>query len=126
MARARWSVKSGDVRRLSEQEATGILGLLDGEEAVLAGPGVLSGTWMGEADICRSLRVGTRTFYRWRRAQGFPAPDLRLGKIQRWRQQTIEKWVADIIAREAISNGKDVVAHGKRIGRLGARHAGCV
>jgi predicted DNA-binding transcriptional regulator AlpA len=45
-------------------------------------------------DTAKLLRIGIRTFWRWVQAGQFPPPDVRLGRVLRWRRETIDAWLA--------------------------------
>jgi predicted DNA-binding transcriptional regulator AlpA len=46
-------------------------------------------------DFRRILSIGRRTFQTWRAAGRLPAPDLEIGKVLRWRPETVEAWLAE-------------------------------
>lgn len=45
------------------------------------------------ADISRASGIGVRTLWRWVSSGRFPKRDLAVGRIRRWRVQTVDKWV---------------------------------
>lgn len=46
-----------------------------------------------KADICVALSIGERMLAEWRSRGQFPAPDLHLGKLPRWRSSTFNAWL---------------------------------
>ena len=50
-------------------------------------------------DVSTALRISRRTAERMRSAGKLPAPDLRLGKLPRWRPSTIEDWISSQAGR---------------------------
>ena len=49
---------------------------------------------MDVADVCRELRLGRRTLWRWISEGRFPGADLSIGpKVRRWRRETVERWI---------------------------------
>lgn len=47
------------------------------------------------SDVASVLNVGRRTLERMIAASEFPSPDLRIGKMPRWRQETLNAWIVD-------------------------------
>ena len=45
-------------------------------------------------DFRRVLNIGRRTFQTWRAAGRLPVPDLEIGKVLRWRPETVSAWLA--------------------------------
>jgi len=45
------------------------------------------------AEVANYLNIGARTLWRWTSAGRFPRPDLREGRVVRWRRQTVEDWL---------------------------------
>lgn len=43
-------------------------------------------------DVLATFAICERTLWRWISAGMFPAPDLRVGKVVRWRQGTLDAW----------------------------------
>jgi excisionase family DNA binding protein len=50
---------------------------------------------MKAEDVARSLQISMRTLYRWLSAGTAPAADFRLGKVLRWRRETVDAWIAN-------------------------------
>ena len=48
---------------------------------------------MSIAEVSEVLGIGVRTLWRWVSAGSFPQPDLRQGRIVRWKVETIRSWV---------------------------------
>ncbi|MFH1743009.1 MAG: helix-turn-helix domain-containing protein [bacterium] len=46
------------------------------------------------ADIAVKTRISERTLWRLIAAGKFPGPDLSIGRIRRWKTQTIDSWIA--------------------------------
>ena len=46
-------------------------------------------------EFARLLGIGRRTFQTWRASDKLPAPDLHVGKIIRWRPETVQRWLDD-------------------------------
>ena len=44
-------------------------------------------------DISKATGIGVRTLWRWVSAGTFPQPDLRCGRIVRWRRVTVATWI---------------------------------
>jgi predicted DNA-binding transcriptional regulator AlpA len=44
-------------------------------------------------EVARSLGVGRRTLERLRARDGFPRPDLTIGRMPLWRPETIRAWI---------------------------------
>ena len=97
---------TADVTPRQEREPD-VTGPTDGEVIVSNESGVLPDTWMTAEEICRFFRVGRRTFYRWRHTRTFPKPDLQLGKVHRWRHQTVEAWAATVMDQGQHLAGKE-------------------
>lgn len=49
---------------------------------------------LGVDGLARVLSVSRRTIERLRAAGKLPRPDLRVGKMPRWRAETIRRWIA--------------------------------
>ncbi len=43
--------------------------------------------------IADLLGIGVRTLWRWISSNQFPAPDLRKGRVIRWRLSTVQSWI---------------------------------
>ncbi len=43
--------------------------------------------------VAASLQIGKRTLQQWLAAGKFPAADLRVGRVHRWRPATVEAWL---------------------------------
>lgn len=41
------------------------------------------------------LEISTRTLWRWVSSGRFPQPDIKVGKVRRWKVETIEQWLAE-------------------------------
>ena len=44
--------------------------------------------------VTNVLSISRRSFERLRSAGKFPQPDLHIGKMPRWRAETVRKWIA--------------------------------
>ncbi len=45
------------------------------------------------AEFARLLNISRRTFQTWRAAGKLPSPDLQIGKVIRWKTETINEWI---------------------------------
>lgn len=45
------------------------------------------------AEASKVLKIGVRTLWRWSTSGRFPKPDLKIGKVVRWKKTTISEWV---------------------------------
>jgi predicted DNA-binding transcriptional regulator AlpA len=48
---------------------------------------------LDKRDVCLALKIGERKFAEMRAAGEFPAPDLRIGNLPRWRPGTLNAWI---------------------------------
>jgi predicted DNA-binding transcriptional regulator AlpA len=49
---------------------------------------------MLDADrVAAELSIGLRTLDRWIAGEKFPPPDLRVGRVRRWRRETLARWI---------------------------------
>ena len=46
-------------------------------------------------DVADALGCGRRTIERMRSAGKFPRPDLHVGKLPRWKRETLTRWIAE-------------------------------
>lgn len=53
----------------------------------------LSRDLLSIADIEAKTGISQRTLWRWVSAGQFPKPDLSVGRIRRWRAQTVQSWI---------------------------------
>lgn len=44
-------------------------------------------------DVARSLSISRRTLERMIAASGFPSADKRIGRMPRWRPETVDAWI---------------------------------
>lgn len=63
-------------------------------EPVATKPGPAIEPMMSIADVARALSCDRRTIERMRSAGKLPKPDLHVGKMPRWRPETIRAWIA--------------------------------
>ena len=49
---------------------------------------------LSPADLAKHLNASRRTLQTWRSAGKLPPPDLHIGKIIRWKFETINTWLA--------------------------------
>ncbi|MBE7560896.1 helix-turn-helix domain-containing protein [bacterium] len=45
------------------------------------------------SEIPRILTIGVRTYWRWVSSGRLPHPDLREGRVVRWRRETVDTWL---------------------------------
>jgi predicted DNA-binding transcriptional regulator AlpA len=50
-------------------------------------------------DVAKTLSCSRRLVERMRAANKLPKPDLHVGKMPRWRAESIRKWIADSASR---------------------------
>ena len=48
---------------------------------------------MSIAEISKALGIGIRTLWRWVSSGQFPKPDLSIGRVRRWKVETIQAWI---------------------------------
>ena len=48
---------------------------------------------LGPSDFVSLLNISRRTFQTWRAAGKLPQPDLHIGKVIRWKSETIQEWL---------------------------------
>ena len=45
------------------------------------------------ADVETKTGISRRTLWRWISSGRFPQPDLAVGRIRRWKHETVEEWI---------------------------------
>ena len=45
------------------------------------------------SEASKMLKIGVRTLWRWSSSGKFPEPDLKIGKVVRWKRTTIAEWI---------------------------------
>ena len=44
-------------------------------------------------DVAEATRISARALWRWIAAGRFPQPDLRVGRVRRWKVSTVVEWI---------------------------------
>ena len=52
------------------------------------------------ASVSANLGIAARTIWRWVAAGTFPQPDLRQGRIVRWKRATVAAWIDEQATKE--------------------------
>lgn len=60
------------------------------------------GRLLSPKEVATLLNISRRTFQTWRAAGRLPDPDLRIGKVIRWRAESIDAWMASLSRREDV------------------------
>ncbi len=58
-------------------------------------PAFVSTQMLSPSDIAALLRISRRTLQTWRAAGKLPPPDLHIGKVIRWKPESIESWLSE-------------------------------
>jgi excisionase family DNA binding protein len=64
---------------------------------------------MGISDMAQLLRVSRRTVERLLSAGRMPAPDIVIGRLPRWRAESIRGWIAAAGARHTLQAAKEAL-----------------
>jgi excisionase family DNA binding protein len=51
------------------------------------------GFFLGPQQLANQLNISVRTVWRWVSAGTLCKPDVRIGRVIRWRRSTIERWL---------------------------------
>ncbi|MBE7559523.1 helix-turn-helix domain-containing protein [bacterium] len=57
-------------------------------------------------EVARRLNIGGRTMWRWVAEGTFPSPDLRQGRVVRWKRETVDAWLEGRCSENGGQNGK--------------------
>jgi excisionase family DNA binding protein len=80
-------------RRTNPPDALGSSTLPDGVVHISGPLAALIEPLLSVDDLARTLNASRRTIERMRSAGKLPRPDLHLGKLPRWKPETIRRWI---------------------------------